>query len=85
VTIYLNPRLVDYNKDVRIVHNNRVTICRRPKRDLQVVEATIRQRGDFDYIFQDFLVSIPAMTPHWFVLPLFFQLNYTKDISKFEL
>ena len=59
MTIYFNRKMVDFDREVKVVHNNKLVVSKKPKRDISVIKSTIAQRGDIEYIFEDYIVSIP--------------------------
>lgn len=60
VTVYFNELMVDFNQEVRVHHNSTITARKRPEINMDVVRRTVDERGDPDYIFQDYLVSVPG-------------------------
>jgi hypothetical protein len=61
VTIYVNRRIVDFSRPVRVFHNNRQTVVRRPQSDITVIRKTIWERGDPYYVFEDSFISVPEL------------------------
>ena len=60
VTIYLNRFVVNFAQDVNIWHNGSLTVSRRPEKKKDVINKTIEDRLDPDYIFEDYLISVPT-------------------------
>lgn len=60
VTIYLNRFVVNFAHDVKIWHNGSLTVSRKPEKKKDIINKSIEARLDPDYIFEDYLISVPT-------------------------
>ena len=60
VTIFINRLFVNFSQNVKIYHNNVLTVDKMPMRNLSIVQQTIDDRVDPFYIFEESLLSIPT-------------------------
>lgn len=71
VTVYVNRFTVDFNSEVKIYHNQELTVCRKPQKNIPIISKTIDERMDPYYIFEDSFISVPNQNrvPLQFTLP----------------
>ena len=56
----VNRKMVNMNENVEIYHNGTKTVDKKPVTNEKIIEKTLYERKDPDYIFEDEFVSIPV-------------------------